>query len=176
MKRETLNDRIRDHLSPEWLTPSQQAVWAELRRFDGPPHRVVNVFGPPGSGKSFLGWLMRREGYATYGYWANPPRPIHPRLALDNAATDHAAARDARPLVDQYQVRQVILLSRRRVDEPAMPAFELRVTADDLDCLRGNLYHYFSYTLPEVADGRNYHDAIDLLLRRLQENPSHGRQ
>ncbi len=58
----TLEQRIRDRLTPEWLTPSQQRVWEQLHRFHGPPHRVVNVYGPPGVGKSFLGWLMQREG------------------------------------------------------------------------------------------------------------------
>ena len=53
-----------------------------------PPHRIVNVYGSPGSGKSFLGWLMERERYATYCLWSQQRQPAHPRLALDNAYTD----------------------------------------------------------------------------------------
>jgi hypothetical protein len=163
---DSLNARIRDHLSVDWLTPSELAVWEALHRFEGPPHRIVNVYGPPGSGKSFLGWLMQREGYATYGFWSKQPQPIHPRLALDNAATDQAATRAQRPRVAALGVRQIILLSRRRVDEPAMPAFELRVTPDDLEQLRGNLYRYLDYILPDVQACRSYHEAIAALLNK----------
>jgi hypothetical protein len=166
MNSKVLDERIRDRLSIDWLTPSQKDVWDLLHRFDGPPHRVVNVYGPPGSGKSFLGWLMQREGYATYATWSKRPTPVLPRLTLDNAATDRAATRAVRPLLEQLGVRQIVLLSRLRVDEPDMPAFELRITPDDLDCLRGNLYRFLAIEGPEVRDLRNYHEAIDALITR----------
>lgn len=161
-----LNARIRDHLSPDWLTPSEQAIWDTLHRFDGPPHRIVNIYGPPGSGKTFLGWLMQREGYATYGVWSRPPQPVHTRLVLDNAATDQAATRAIRPQIDQLGISQIILLSRRPVDEKAMPRFELQVTPDDLEQLRGNLYRYLDYILPDVQDCRSYHEAIAAFLKK----------
>lgn len=57
-------------------------------RFCGPPHHVINVYGAEGGGATSLGWLMEREGYATYGDWAVRSQPILPRLTLDNAATE----------------------------------------------------------------------------------------
>lgn len=163
---DSLNARIRDHLTLDWLTPSEQTIWDELHRFDGPPHRIVNVYGAPGSGKTFLGWLMQREGYATYGVWSRRPLPIHARLVLDNATTDQAATRAIRPLVDELGISQIILLSRRPVDEAAMPKFELQVTPDDLEHLRGNLYRYLDYVLPDVQGCRSYHEAIAAYLKK----------
>jgi len=163
---DSLNARIRDHLRIDWLTPSEMAIWEQIHRFDGPPHRIINVYGAPGSGKTFLGWLMRREGYATYGLWSKPPNPIHARLVLDNAATDKDATRALRPLVDELGIRQIILLSRRRVDEPAMPAFELPVTPDDLQHLSATLYRHFGYVLPDGQECRSYHEAIDTFLKK----------
>lgn len=161
----TLEQRIRDRLSPEWLTPSEQQVWEQLHRFHGPPHRVVNVYGPPGVGKSFLGWLMQREGYATYDIWPGERHPVHPRLTLDNAPTDRSSTRSVRPLVDELGVRQVILLSRQRVDEPDMPAFALRVTEDDLDHFRANLYRHLHMTLPAAESiCRSYREALETCL------------
>ena len=157
-----LEERIRDRLSPDWLTPSQKAVWEAIHRFDGLPHRVINVDGIEGTGKTFLGWLMEREKHATYGLWSAPPIPILPRLALDNAATDRFVTREVRPLVDKLGLRQIILLSRTRVDEPSMPVFELRVIEDDLDCFRANLYRYLNITVPE-GDYRDYQTALALL-------------
>ncbi len=57
---DTLEARIRDRLDIEWLTPSQKAVWEAVQRFDGPPHRVINIYGAEGTGKTFLGWLLER--------------------------------------------------------------------------------------------------------------------
>ena len=157
-----LEARIRDRVSLEWLTPSQRLVWDEIHRFCGPPHHVINVYGAEGGGKTFLGWLMEREGYATYGDWAVRSQPILPRLTLDNAATDRLAARDARPLVHRLNLVQVILLSRSRVDEPGMPAFELRVTEDDFAVFRANLFRYLKVTLPEGAY-RDFRSAMELM-------------
>ena len=166
MKSSALEQRIRDRLSTDWMTPSEQQVWEQLHRFDGPPHRVVNIFGPSGSGKSFLGWLMERERYATYGHWASQPKPVLPRLVLDSAYTDQASTRALRPLVDEYGIHQIILLSRHRVDERAMPVFELQITADDLECVCGNLYRYLDLIVPASRGYRNYHDAITAILEK----------
>ncbi len=158
----TLEQRIRDRLTPEWLTPSQQRIWEQLHRFHGPPHRVVNVYGLPGVGKSFLGWLMQREGYATYEIWPGERHPVHPRLTLDNAPTDRSSTRSVRPLVDELGIRQVILLSRQRVDEPDMPAFGLGVTEDDLDHFRANLYRYLHITLrASESSYQSYQEALE---------------
>jgi hypothetical protein len=157
-----LEARIRDRVSLEWLTPSQRRVWDEIHRFGGPPYHVVNIYGAEGGGKTFLGWLMEREGYATYGDWTDRPQPILPRLALDNAATDRLAAREARPLVSHLNVVQVILISRARVDEPGMPAFELRVTDDDFAVFRANLFRHLRVTLPEGAY-RDFRSALEMI-------------
>lgn len=162
-----LQQRIRDRLSPDWLTPSQQKVWDQLHLFNGPPHRVVNVYGPRGSGKTFIGWLMQREGYATYEIWPGARRPIHPRLTLDNAPADRASARSVRPLVDELGIRQVILLSRQRVDEPDMPAFALRVTEEDLDHFQANLFRHLHITLPVTeSEFQDYHEVLETCLSR----------
>lgn len=158
----TLNARIRDRISIEWLTPSQQEIWNELMRFDGPPHRVVNIYGGPGVGKSFLGWLLERERLATYGVWHDPPRPVHPRLILDNARSDHESVRDIRPLVDKLKIQQIILLSRRRAEESAMPVFELRASPDDLEVFRANLYRYLHISLHE-ENHQNFSSALESL-------------
>ena len=164
-----LQERIRDRLSPEWLTPSERAVWEQLHRFSGPPHRVINIYGRRGSGKSFLGWLMHREGHATYGQWAEEYQPVHARLVLDNAPVDRSSSRSVRPLVDQLEIRQIILISRQRVDEPDMPAFALHVTEDDLDHFRANLYRHLDIVIPSSeSEFPNYFDALESYLARGQ--------
>ena len=54
--------RIYDRADASWFTPSQKHVWESLQRFDGPPYRVINVYGTEGTGKTFLGKLLERLG------------------------------------------------------------------------------------------------------------------
>jgi len=152
---DNLNARIRDRLTLEWLTPSEKAIWELIQRYDGPPHWVINIYGTEGTGKTFLGWCMERQGYATYGLWGTPPQPMHPRLALDDASTERSEAREVRPWIERLGIKQIILLTRFRVDEQAMPAFELRVTDEDLAVCRANLYRHLRLVVPEEAQ-RNY--------------------
>ena len=165
MKVQTLEQRIRDRLSTDWLTPSQRAVWERIQQFDGAPHHVINVYGARGSGKSFLGWLLQREGHATYSKWAERPKPTLPRLILDNAATDRASSRAIRPLITELSIKQIILLSRQKVDEPDMPAFPLQVTAEDMEHFRANLFRYLSIIIPEETDYLDYRRALEAYYR-----------
>lgn len=146
---EILTARIRDRLSVEWLTPSQRMVWERLRQFDGPPCRVINIYGAEGSGKSFLAWMMEREQYASYSVWGRDYHPVYSRLVLDDAVTEREATRAVRPLVDQLKLKQIILVTRSRVDEKAMPAFELRINNEDLEHVRANLYRHLRLTVPD---------------------------
>ena len=159
---DNLNARIHDRLALDWLTPSQKAIWEIIQRYDGPPHRVINIYGSEGTGKTFLGWFMERQGYATYGLWGTTPQPTHPRLVLDDASTERSAARDVRPWVERLAIKQIILLTRFRVDEQAMPAFELYVTDEDLAVCRANLYRHLRLVVPEGAQ-RNYKAMLSAL-------------
>jgi len=152
---ESISARIRDRASIDWMTPSQKAVWNFVNEFDGPPHRVINIYGFEGTGKTFLGWLMERERYATYMLWSHTPKPQFPRLVIDNARTDRASTRDMRPMVDDLNLKQIILLSRTRIDEPSLPAFELRVMDEDIEAIKANLYRHLRITAPE-GSFRNY--------------------
>lgn len=159
---DALDLRIRDRLTPDWLTPSQSVVWNAIRSFDGPPHRVINIFGAEGTGKTLMGWLLERDSYSTYSTWPEIPKPVLPRITLDDSPSDRLSARDLRPLVDKLSIRQIILLSRTRVDEDAMPAFELRVTADDLEHFRSVIFRYLKRTIPE-GNYTNYKMALESL-------------
>ena len=159
----TLKARIRDRLDAKWLTPSQKTVWEAIQRFDGAPHRVINIYGAEGTGKTFMGWFLERMNHSTYYIWPDMQKPLLPRLTLDDVLPDRMTTRNVRPLVDKYGIQQIILLSRTRVDEHAMPTFELHATEDDLESFRANLYRHLQITLPE-EDYRNYKTALETLL------------
>jgi len=158
----TLEARIHDRLDAKWLTPSQKTVWEAIQHFDGPPHRVINIYGAEGTGKTFMGWFLERMNHSTYRVWPDMQKPLLPRLTLDDVFPDRATTRDLRPLVDKYGLQQIIVFSRIRVDERVMPTFELRITEDDLESFRANLYRHLQIILPE-EDYRNYKVALQSL-------------
>ena len=160
--KDTLEARIHDRLTIDWLTPSQKRVWEAMQRFGGPPHRVINVYGAEGTGKTFMGRFLERHGYSTYHVWPDIQKPLLSRLTLDDVIADRSTTRSVRPLVDTYGIQQIILLSRMRVDEKAMPAFELHVTEVDIESFRANLYRYLHIAIPE-EDYRNYKAALEAL-------------
>ena len=84
--------------------------------------------------------------------------PRKMRLVVDNIR--------GRKVVDALGIRQIILLSRRPVDEEAMPTFAIPVTPDDLEHLRGNLYRHLDYVLSDVQGCRSYHEAIAAYLKK----------
>jgi predicted ATPase len=159
---DNLNARIRDRLTPEWLTPSESAIWDLIQRYDGPPHRVINIYGGEGTGKTFLGWFMERQGYASYSLWSEPPQPTLPRLVLDDGIAERDATRNIRPWIDRLGIRQIILMTRFRVDEAAMPAFEIKVTDDDLAVCRANVSRHLRLLVPEETQ-RNYKTLLNTI-------------
>lgn len=158
------NARLRDRLSLSWLTPSEAAIWDQVQQFDAPPHRVINVYGAEGTGKTFLAWVMEREKYASYSIWGEKLTPTLPRLIVDDAPSDKTSSREFRPLVDRLGIKQIILLTRARVDEQAMPAFELKVDHQDLEAFGANLFRYLHLTMPE-GSFRNYKSVVAILAR-----------
>ena len=81
--------------------------------------------------------------------WPDSRQPLLSRLTLDDIVPSRIITRDVRPLVDKYQIRQIILLSNIRVDERDMPAFELQVTTEDIEWVRARLFQHFNITIPE---------------------------
>ena len=152
---DAISARIRDRANISWLTPSQNAIWNSIKEFDGPPHRIINIYGGEGTGKTFLGWIMERENYATYMTWRETPKPQFPRLVIDEARHDRTSTREIRPMTDTLSLKQIILLSRIRIDEPSVPAFELRVLDEDIESLKANLFRHLRISTPE-GSFRNY--------------------
>jgi hypothetical protein len=157
---DAISARIHDRATIDWLTPSQKAVWNSIKEFDGPPHRVINIYGSEGTGKTFLGWIMERERYATYMVWRDTPKLQFSRLVIDDAKSDRTATREIRPMVDALSLKQIILLSRTCIDEPSVPAFELRVLNEDVESLKANLFRHLRVAVPE-GSFRNYKSLLN---------------
>lgn len=71
-KHEKILNLIKTNLTENWLTDSQRKVWMQLSKFMEPPYYVVNIYGVSGTGKTFLGWLLQKQGRAIYADAGDP--------------------------------------------------------------------------------------------------------
>jgi hypothetical protein len=133
-----------------WLTPSQTTVYQELIPFLDEFHRVVNLYGPQGVGKTFVAHILCKEDLTDY---VPSPDLIHPAdrpLVIDNAPFERTAVRSMRNQMRRHDLRQVILVSRYRAED-AIPSFALNVTPDDIRCFRATLFRHLDLRLPDCS-------------------------
>jgi hypothetical protein len=141
-------NRIKALSDASWFFPSQAAVYQELLPFLGGLHRVVNLYGLQGVGKTFLTHILCKENRVDY---VSSPDLIHPAdrpLVIDNGPFERTAVRGMRNQMRKFDLQQIILVTRYRVED-SVPAFALSLTPDDVRCFRANLFRYLDLRLPE---------------------------
>lgn len=150
LSRTEAENQIKRLSDAAWLFPSQTAVYQEMLPFLGSIHRIINLYGAQGTGKTFLAHVLCKEGQVEY---VPSPELIqlasHP-LVIDNAPFERTAARSMRNQMRRHNLQQVILITRYRVEDD-VPAFALKLTTEDVDCFRANLFRYLDLRLPECA-------------------------
>ncbi len=148
--RTEVENRIKTLSDISWLSPSQAAVHQELLPFLGGFHRVVNLYGPPGVGKTFLAHILCKENRVDYISFPDLMRPADRPLVIDNAPFERTIVRGMRNQMRRFDLRQVVLITRYRVED-SVPAFALNLTPDDVRCFRANLFRYLDLRLPECS-------------------------
>lgn len=139
---DTLN-RIRQSMKPDWMTPSQRIAYDLLRerlRFLD----EVNLWGGPGVGKTFLGWVLHIQGLAIYmpllaRVEEEPVLPL-PRttVVVDNLGWRRGEVRQALHLCRSKGYEKVILITSEPAQEQ-MAIVELQLTEEDIEKAKANL-------------------------------------
>jgi hypothetical protein len=135
---DTLN-RIRQRAGADWLTPSQRTAYERLHeRLEFLDE--VNLWGAHGVGKTFIGWVLYRQGLAAYAarLEAIEPVPLKRVVVVDNSDWRRRAVREALHRCREHGYEKVVLISTEPVQEQ-MASVELRLTADDLQTVAANL-------------------------------------
>ena len=146
--RTEVENQIKALSDASWLFPSQAAVCQELLPFLGGLHRVVNLYGLQGVGKTFLAHILCKENRVEYITSPDRLRPAARPLVVDNAPFERTAVRGMRNQVRRFDLQQVVLITRYRVEDN-IPAFGLSLTQDDVRCFRANLFRHLDLRLPE---------------------------
>jgi hypothetical protein len=137
-----LTNRLKAEASERMLTPSQRLALAELEKRWQFPDRL-NLCGPPGSGKTFLGWVMARHLQQTSFYasprvfeQAQPPYPTD--IVIDNAPSEEKEVRRLLSKLQLYQVHRTLLITSSPI-RLGWPVIELFLpTAADIAVIHEN--------------------------------------
>jgi hypothetical protein len=152
---------IRANLSESWLTDSQSIVWTQLQKLMGPPYYVVNIYGAAGTGKTFLGWLLEKQGRAAYASTDSAPWQSwqgQPLVVLDDHDSSRRAVRSLRAQLQLWGIGQAIVLTRQRAQDD-IPCLHLAVTEWDIQIAKATLYRELEVIIPE-GDHRNLWDCL----------------
>lgn len=159
-----LND-VRTAASVDWLTPGQREAYERVRA------RLVTfsptlLLGPPGSGKTLIGWLLQRESNAAHAVdlaSVQESGGSPSAVVIDNADLD---GRTTRELLAQVHLRgwTTAALLARWLPPHGIPIVRLPPpTPEDIELCLGNL--------PVPHSGRTAESAnIWLAIRSLLES------
>lgn len=132
-------NRIRQNANIDWLTPSQKVAYTllceRLKFLD-----EVNLWGRHGVGKTFIGWLLHKQGLATYAPRLEDVEPVKflRVIVVDNMDWRRAKVREALYHCHAQGYEKVVLITTEPVQEQ-MSVVELGLTDDDLAKVVANL-------------------------------------
>ncbi len=137
-----LLNRLKAEARPDWLTDSQNAALAKIERLWRFPERA-NLYGPPGSGKTLLGWTVARAlGASFYSsprvYYAQSPQG-QARVVIDNAPDDVLALRRLLAELQLNDTRSALVITSQ-LNRLGLPTVTLPApTRQDVDVVYRNL-------------------------------------
>lgn len=144
----------------ETLTVSQQVVCQFLRQEIGDYQQRINLWGPPGVGKTFLVHYLHQ--YADGLYFSSAESclitEISPKSAviIDNAPSDRSLARSIFGEVLWAGASSVILVTRQPIDD-AVRKIELDLTDRDMGQIEGVMRKLFSHVPIDKVDNFERH-------------------
>lgn len=133
-------NRVRQSADSTWLTPSQQGAWnALLERLKF--LNEVNLWGRPGTGKTFLGWILHKQRVAEYipSFEQIRQAGLFRTIIIDNAGWRRREVRDIIHLARLAGYDRVILITQEPVQEQ-MATVELFLNPEDVEQVIANLY------------------------------------
>ena len=137
-----LHNHIKTHANSNWLTPSQQQVFAGIQNLLCKYH-VINLFGPYGCGKTFLGWVCHGE---SIGIHLPHPSLLQRHASslssscviIDNVQSSRHGFRQIFKEVQILSIPNMIVISRDPIREQ-IAGIELHCTKHDSEKVFHNL-------------------------------------
>lgn len=145
-----LLNRLKAEARRDWLTDSQAAALTEIEQLWRFPERV-NLYGPPGAGKTFLAWGLARTLDAAYypspRIYCTAAAREQARVVIDNAPDDATAVRRLLAELQLNDARTALIITvlpnRLGLPTVALP----QPDSQDVDIIYRNLSRLDYYSL-----------------------------
>jgi hypothetical protein len=128
--------------SIDWLTVNQGKVYKQLKNWMlRPGLAFIYLYGPHGVGKTFIGWLLDKEGITKYFVDLNSCREntlMYIPVFADNVGADKVEFRRAMRLLEVLGIKKAILVGLYPIEEDT-PKIQLTLNTDDLNQAQGKL-------------------------------------
>ena len=158
----TLNNRIKELFTEEWLTTSQKNIYTTiLNKFK--THKIINIFGEPGTGKTFLGWNIAKTMAASYTSNIEETG-LQNIVVLDNWSHKKQEVRNLIPTMHLKGINKLILITEKEVKDDII-RLELLLTEDDKKIFKNNLWKNFDLKFDKEKKSDNLHSLIKQNLR-----------
>jgi hypothetical protein len=151
-----LLNRIKAEASRNFLTGSQLTALEEIERLWRFPERV-NLWGPPGCGKTMVGWVVGQSliasAYPSPRAFRERSQHSEHRVVVDNVSYDQTALRAMLAEMQLKNIRTALLITRQP-NRLGLPTVALPVpTTEDIDVLYRNLSLMEHYALSPLRHG-----------------------
>jgi hypothetical protein len=151
-----LLNRLKAEVRREILTDSQQLALERIERLWRFPGRV-NLWGPPGSGKTMVAWVLSRTSgaslYPSPQAFEKRSSYGEPRAIIDNVPYEQTALR---LVLAEVQIKscQTALLISEKPNVLGLTAVEIASpTVEDIDVVYRNLSLLDFYALAPLREG-----------------------
>ena len=154
---------LKSQCDKSWLTPSQRSIFDKLAS-GFTTQRVVNVYGAEGTGKTFLGWVLEKEGIGRYFLNVENLRQYNPDsermvAVIDNFPADRKAHRDFRSKMLDMGVERSVVLTQFAIPDD-IPKLLLEFREEDRNQFKHTCYSKARLQITVESDRDNMHSLI----------------
>lgn len=157
MNYQDLTNRIKNKFSEDWLTPSQNKIFRKI--IDGyKTHKIINIYGKPGVGKTFLGWNLNRSLDSTYTKDINTD-DLKKIVILDGYSHTKNEIRKLLPIMQFKNISKIILITSSKAQDDIV-ALELKFIEDDKKKFKSNIFKQLGLRFENEKADYNMHNLI----------------
>jgi len=142
----------------KWLTPSQQDIF-RLISDHFQTHKLINIYGKEGSGRTFLAWMLQSHQSWTHVLDIEEWPVNCSKIVIDNYPSDKQAVRKIRSEIIANNSQQAIVITTKPAEDD-IPQLELRLTQYDVQFVKSNLYQFLDVQIKNEDDSWNLHELI----------------
>lgn len=153
-------NKVKNKSEREWLTPSQQRAFNIIKKKSS-NHRIVNIFGKEGVGKTFLGWILEKEGVSKYFVDSESVEdPNSETITVDNFPPNRSDHRDFRRRMGLMGIRKAILITKPFAIPDDIKKIEIEFDEEDRKQFKSTCTRKLRVQFQDEEENDNMHELL----------------